>query len=312
MTTDVQDVEITLAAHDLILRVSPYGAALRGLWREQQDGTRFAIATGYSGAEAKVGAQGDVLIPFPGRIREGSYTFNGQTYQMEKNDREGPNAIHGFLRHVPWQTVDQSPRDVTFSVEMGPEDYPGYPFALRVTLTYALDEGGLTTRLAIENIGAGPAPVAAGFHPYFTVGSELIDTDTLQIDMASVLDFVDMLPTGKVLPVEGTPFDFREPRLIGTMELNHCYLNPIRDADGLARIHLTAPPTGRNVTVWMDAAFNYVVIFSGESLPEPHRRRSLAIEPMTCGSDAFNHHEWGLVTLAPGETFTGAWGVSGE
>jgi aldose 1-epimerase len=64
--------------------------------------------------------------------------------------------------------------------------------------------------------------------------------------------------------------------------------------------------------VWMDEAFEYVVLYSGDPLPESHRRRALAIEPMTCGSDAFNHPSWGLVSLAPGGTLTGAWGVSAE
>jgi aldose 1-epimerase len=310
MPNDQQDVEITLSAHDLILRVSPYGGALRGLWREKHDGSREAIVTGYSGANGKIGGQGDILIPFPGRVRGGKYTFEGQSYQMELSDKEGPNAIHGFLRHVPWQVTDQTQNEVTFKVEMGAEEHAGYPFALSATLTYTLDASGLTNRFAIENIGDKPAPVAAGFHPYFTVGSGQIDTDLLQIEMASILDFVDMLPTGKVLPVEGTPFDFREPRPIASMKFNHCYLNPIRNSDGLTHVRLTAPEVDRSVTVWMDAAFNYVVIYSGDPLPEPHRRSSLAIEPMTCGSDAFNHPEWGLVTLQPEETVTGAWGVS--
>jgi aldose 1-epimerase len=62
----------------------------------------------------------------------------------------------------------------------------------------------------------------------------------------------------------------------------------------------------------MDASFGYVVLYSGDPLPETHRRRSLAIEPMTCGTDAFNHPEWGLVTLSPGAIFKGAWGVTPE
>ena len=66
------------------------------------------------------------------------------------------------------------------------------------------------------------------------------------------------------------------------------------------------------VTVWMDAAFEYVGLYSGDPLPDDHRRKSLAIEPMTCGADAFNHAEWGLVTLVPGETLAGTWGVAAE
>ena len=92
--------------------------------------------------------------------------------------------------------------------------------------------------------------------------------------------------------------------------LDNCFVNPIRDSDGLLRIRLTNND-GVNLTVWADGSLNYIVVFSGETLPDSHRRRSLAIEPMTCGSDAFNHPEWGLLSLAPGESAAGAWGVTG-
>ncbi len=310
MSNEVEDVEITLAASDLRLRVSPYGASLRGLWRETSDGAQQDIVTSYTGLHGKVGGQGDVLIPFPGRIRDGRYTFEGQTYQMDCNDKEGHNAIHGFLRLVPWEIVEQSDREIMFAVLLGAGDHPGYPFSLRSTLAYTLDETGLTCRFAIENTGTSPAPVAAGFHPYFTVGSDHIDPDSLQVSMASILEFENMLPTGRVLPVDGTAYDFRQARPVGATKFNTCYLNPLRDADGLARIRLASPNGNRALTVWMDAAFDYVVLYSGDPLPDSHRRRSLAIEAMTCGSDAFNYHEWGLVTLQPGKTFAGSWGVA--
>jgi aldose 1-epimerase len=309
MPIDVGEVEITLSSQHLRLKVSPYGASLRGLWREAPDGTRQDIVTGYTGAKGKVGGQGDVLIPFPGRVRDGRYTFAGQSYQMNCNDKDGPNAIHGFLRLKPWDVTEQSESAVTFHTTLKADEYPGYPFALRASVTYTLKEGGMVCRFTLENIGERAAPVAAGFHPYFTVGSELIDTNTLQVPMASTLHMENLLPTGQVLPVDGTPYDFRQPRPIGTTQFNTCYLNPLRDPDGLLRLRLGTPNDEKSITVWMDAVFNYVVLYSGDPLPEPHRRRALAIEPMTCGSDAFNHPEWGLITLAPGQTTGGAWGV---
>jgi aldose 1-epimerase len=312
MSTEIEEVEIELAVGDLRLRVAPYGAALRGLWREVPGAGQQEIVTAYTGAKGKIGGQGDVLIPFPGRIREGRYTFDGQTYQMERNDKESPGAIHGFLRHVPWEVAEQSEQSVTFAVTLQAGDHPGYPFPLRATVTYTLEAAGLTCRFALTNSGEQPAPVAAGFHPYFTVGSDTIDGDTLHVPMAATLEFEGLLPTGNVLPVDGTPYDFRQPRPIDTTPLNTCYLHPLRDPDGLLRLSLATPSGDRKVTVWMDAAFDYVVLYSGDPLPESHRRRALAIEPMTCGSDAFNHPEWGLVALEPGQIFAGVWGVTAE
>ncbi len=112
--------------------------------------------------------------------------------------------------------------------------------------------------------------------------------------------------------MDGTEFDFQQPRSVGETVLNICYLHPSRDADGKLRVRLSDSAAQTALTVWMDASFDYVVLYSGDPLPDDHRRKSLAIEPMTCGADAFNHAEWGLVTLVPGETLTGSWGVEAE
>ena len=302
------NTELTLTCGDWHLVTAPYGASLRGLSH-----AGAPVITAYTGAANKVGGQGDVLIPFPGRVAEGRYTFGGQSYQMDKNDKEGPNAIHGFLRQTLWTTAAVSADSVTYTTSLAPDDHPGYPFSLAVSVTYHLTEAGLETAFEIENTGDTPAPVAAGFHPYFTVGSALVNTDTLQAPFRSYLEFNDaLIPTGKVLAVEGTPFDFRQPRPVGGTVLNICYLHPDRDTDGRLRVRLSDPETPKAVTVWMDAAFDYVVLYSGDPLPPDHSRRALAIEPMTCGADAFNHPDWGLTALAPGKTLTGRWGVSAE
>jgi aldose 1-epimerase len=310
MPTEIADTEIMLQANDLHLKAAPYGASLRGLWRERPDGRQEPIITGYTGAKGKVGGQGDVLIPFPGRVRAGRYSFEGHDYQMALNDKEGPNAIHGFLRLVPWETVEQSPSAVTFAASLRADQHPGYPFSLRATVTYALDNAGMTCRFTIHNTGNRAAPVAAGFHPYFTVGSGLIDPDLLHVPMAATLEFENLLPTGRIVPVDSTAYDFRQPRSIGNTIFNTCYLSPLRDPDGLLRLRLASADTDRAVTIWLDSTFNYVVLYSGDPLPESHRRRSLAIEPMTCGSDAFNHPDWGLSILGPGQIITGAWGAT--
>ena len=309
-TPDTQatpDTEITLTRGDWRLVVAPYGASLRGLSHAGAE-----VITGYSGAKGKVGGQGDVLIPFPGRVASGRYTFIGQTYQMDLNDKETPSAIHGFLRSVLWETEQPTPDEVTFTTNLHASDHAGYPFSLGVRVTYHVTDRGMAVAFVIENIGDTPAPAAAGFHPYFTVGAGLIDAATLQVPFGATLEYKDLLPTGNILPVDGTDLDFRVPHPIGGTVFNTCYLHPTRDADGHVRIRLSDEATGRALAVWLDAACDYVVLYSGDPLPADHRRRALAIEPMTCGSDAFNHRQWGLASLVPGETLSGSWGVTAE
>ena len=231
---------------------------------------------------------------------------------MELNDKEGPNAIHGFVRKRPWRTVRRTDSEVAFAVDIREEELAakGYPFSLHVQVTYRLDARGMACEFEIQNIGNDTAPVAAGFHPYFTVGAETIDDARLTLPMAAVLEYDSgLLPTGNVLPIEKTNLDFRQERAIGATIFNSCFCAPSRDADGLVRIQLADSSGRRPLTVWMDESFDYVVLYSGDPLPETHRRRALAIEPMTCGSDAFNHPEWSLVPLPPQGVFRGAWGV---
>ncbi len=310
MTVKSGETELILKSGDLRFKAAPFGASLRGLWRELPNGTQQEIITTYSGSKGKVGGQGDVLIPFPGRVGGGKYVFEGQTHLMDCNDKDGPNAIHGFLRLIEWEITDQSEQSISFMTWMDPDDHKGYPFSICAAITYILDGNGMRCNFSIENIGENHAPVAEGFHPYFTVGSELINSNVLQIPMESILEFENLIPTGKILAIDGTEYDFRQPRPILDTQLNTCFVQPIPDTDGLVRVHLQSVEDDRKVSIWMDSSFNSVVIYSGDPLPESHRRKSLAIEPMTCASDSFNHPEWGLVNLAPGDSFTGSWGVS--
>jgi len=305
------DTEITLLRGDLSLRVAPYGASLRGLSRVSGTGQAEPIIAGYEGAANKIGGQGDVLIPFPGRVAEGRYTFAGQAHQMDKNDKEGPNAIHGFLRQTIWETEAAGADGAAFTTAFPTDAHAGYPFALSARVSYTLVQDGMVCAFSVTNTGDAPAPVGAGFHPYFTVGAGLIDADTLEVPFEAFLEFdAALIPTGRVLPVAGTALDFLAPRSLGATVFNTCYVQPKRDADGRARVRLSDAQAGRSLSVWMDAAFDYVVLYSGDPLPESHRRRALAVEPMTCGADAFNHPTWGLTTLAPGTTLSGAWGVT--
>ncbi len=290
------ETELTLTYGDWSARVSNYGASLRGVWFQGEE-----VVTSYSGKENKVGGQGDVLIPFPGRIGGAKYIWDGTEYTLNANDKDGPNAIHGFLRTLNWEIEAQSKHAVEFSLNF--PGAPGYPFPLAAKITYSLNELGLTCSFSVENGGTVDAPVGVGFHAYFTTGSEHIDHDMLELPFRSVLEMENFIPTGKVLDSS----EFLSSKTIGDTKFNSCFLSPILNENGETEIYLMG--NGKIVTVWMDGGFEYVVLYSGDPLPESHRRKSLAIEPMTCGSDAFNRPDWGLSRLAPGATLSGSWGV---
>ncbi|MDP9133077.1 MAG: hypothetical protein M3M98_08085 [Nitrospirota bacterium] len=311
MLDPTPDSEISLSFENQRVVVSPWGAALRRYFIVESDRRETDIVWGYTGGSRKRGGQGDVLIPFPGRIAEGRYSFDGQTFQLERNDKEGPNAIHGFVRTLPWKTHDIGPDRVTFDVHLDAESYDskGYPFSLAVRVTYSVDVQGLSCVFFVQNRGHRAAPVGIGFHPYFTVGTALVDEAEAKIPCAGYLEFNERLaPTGTVLDVAGTEWDYRDYRRIGNRRFNHCYMQLERDAEGMATASLRHAGSGHTIDVVMDRSFSAVVVYTGDAIADAPRR-ALAIEPMTCATDALNHPHWGLKRLLPDESFAGRYSI---
>jgi len=108
--------------------------------------------------------------------------------------------------------------------------------------------------------------------------------------------------------VEGTEYDFQQPRRIGSTRLDHAFTDLKRDQNGLARVELQDLDRGTQVSLWVDQSYPYLMIFSGDSLPN-FNRRSLAVEPMTCLPNAFRSGE-DLVRLEPGALLTSTWGIT--
>jgi aldose 1-epimerase len=248
------------------------------------------------------------LVPWPNRLAGGKYQFEGTTYQLPLTEPSYGNAIHGLVRWTPWRLEERSEE----SVRLGYRLYPstGYPFALQLAVTYRLSDEGLQVTLRAENIGAQACPFGAGQHPYVRVGTELVNDAVLQVPARSIYRYDDKLVPVEKISVEGTELDFRTPRPVGETAINMDYTDLERDADGLARVRLAAKDGGTAVEVWMDGAFKHATVYTGETVQPPSRRRqSVAVEPMSCPPNAFNSGE-DLVTLQPGESWEGSWGIS--
>jgi aldose 1-epimerase len=115
------------------------------------------------------------------------------------------------------------------------------------------------------------------------------------------------LPIG-TQSVSGTEFDFQRPKQIGSTMLDHAFSDLGRDRNGLARVELRDPDHGRQVSLWVDESYPYLMLFTGDHLPDV-RRRSLAVEPMTCPPNAFRTGN-ALIRLEPGSSFTSVWGIT--
>jgi aldose 1-epimerase len=252
------------------------------------------------------GGHGAPLIPWPNRLADGRYRFEGAGYQVALTEPAKGNAIHGFVRWRPWRALERDAHRVV----MGTLLYPlsGYPFALDLRLAYELGPGGLEVATTAINVGDRACPFGSGHHPYLSPGAGPIDECLLEVPAATRITTDDerQLPSGREA-VEGTAFDFREPRRIGALEIDFPFTDLTRDADGRATTRLSAPD-GSRAELWIDEHYPIFEIYTGDTLSPPRRRRGLGVEPMTCPPNAFQTGER-LIRLEPGETLTTRWGV---
>ncbi|MDF8264591.1 aldose 1-epimerase family protein [Luteipulveratus flavus] len=263
------------------------------------------VLHGYA-EDAKADAgRGQLLMPWPNRVRDGTFTFEGRQEQLALSEPARSNASHGLVRWALWELVDRSADELTVACRLLPQQGWDWPLDLRVT--YALEDDGLTVTPSATNIGTSVAPFGFGAHPYLTAGEQQVDELTLQVPAGTVLDVDDrLIPTG-TSPVSGV-VDFREPRPIEATTLDHAYTDLRVDEDGRWRVTISRGDTG--TTLWADAsAYPYAQVFTGDSLPPAKARRTgVAVEPMSCPANALATGE-GLLRLDPGETWSASWGV---
>jgi aldose 1-epimerase len=107
--------------------------------------------------------------------------------------------------------------------------------------------------------------------------------------------------------VAETQFDFREPRALRGTILDTCFTGLERDGNGVACARLQAPG-GRTLELWAGEGYAYLQVFTGDPL-EDVRRRSVAVEPMTCPPNALRTGV-DIVRLEPGRSHTTVWGIT--
>ena len=294
-----EQYEITSGSHRAI--VTEVGATLRGFSVDGRD-----VVRGFAAEQTVSGGRGQNLIPWPNRIRDGRYTFGGITQQLVLSEPARHNASHGLARYVPWVLVAKNADAVSNRIRIYPQ--PGWPGTLEALITHQVSEDGLTVTVEASNIGTTDLPFGYGAHPYLTVGETRVDEVRLTVPAASYLEVDDRLLPMAVSPVDDTIYDLRRGTVLGSASLDTAMTDLARDPDGRWRVSVELGD--RYAELWGDETMRWMQIFTGG----PNRDWSIAVEPMTCGPDAFNpgptHGD--MKVLAPGETFVGQWGISGR
>lgn len=255
-----------------------------------------------------------VLWPFPNRIRDKHYNYQGKDYSLQDIKRvEGDKAlVHGLVLDQAWQyeqpIIKGDSVSVTTYIEQTPKSphFAAYPFRSRLSLTYTLTSQGLGITYKVENKDTHDLPFGFALHPYFPVLDGAHETSvTLPADAVMEADDA-LLPTGRIFEVGKlmyAMYDLRQGRPVSCLNLDHVYT---QTHPGAAAV-IDYKKRGLQLQISASDDFTHIVIYA------PPGASYLCVEHQTCSTDAINLHNQGeherqiahLLEVAPGQSYSG-------
>ena len=320
----------TLTNGTITMQVTNFGARVVSLWTPDREGKMADIVLGYENIDRYVNNTGErflgaVVGRVANRIGAGKFTLDGKEYNTPLNNNG--QTLHGGLKGVDmvvWDVEYVADNAITLHLLL-PDGTDGFPGNLDITMTYTLTEENefevtyhaKTDKKTIVNLS---------HHSFFNLKGEAGGTITdhiltIKADAITPVD-ANLIPTGELMPVEGTPFDFREPHAIGErIEADHEQLKNgkgydlnwviAREDNGQVETVATLyePTSGR----CMDVATDQVAIqfYSGNFFDGTYNgkygkplkfRESVALETQK-HPDAINHENFPSIILNPGEVY---------
>lgn len=304
-----------------------YGGIITEIITPDRNGVKENVVIGYENYtdyETNDNYFGALTGPVAGRIQGASFTFDGETYFLTAND--GDNHLHGGptgFHQVLWDGKT-SETDDEVAVELSyhrPDGEGGYPGNVDVKVTYTLTNQN-EFKIRYEATTDKATPLALTNHTYFNLSGNLKETVENHIVTLDSDQFVELdshlIPTGKILDVEGTTFDFRngrkisegiqapnEQNIIADNGYDHYFLfNHEREE----QVVVKEETSGRVLTVRTDE--KGMVMYSANMLDEGLKllggpsRRYLGLCLETQGSPASLHHEkFSSIILQPEENY---------
>ena len=225
------------------------------------------------------------MFPTPCRLVEAVYEFDGRTIRQAKGGEDA--SIHGLLRDEPLAFQNDGDR-ITSSVDITPDHpiYEGFPFACRFELTHALHEAGLYISFKLANRDRRPIPFGYGVHAFWRIGDARKDFAVrLPCDHTLELN-EEIIPTGEVLPVEGTDMDLRGGRSMEGVYVDAAFWkrHPGDTSD------VTWAARHRKLTIEASDNFPHMIVYAPQGQP------FVCVENLTTCPNAPN-----LVTAGKGE-----------
>lgn len=228
------------------------------------------------------------LLPYANRIAHGMFRWLGADYRLQLNFGDHPHAIHGVGWQRSWHVDRAGGSSATLSLSHRPDG--SWPFGFDASVTYALDEGGLSVAMRLTNRHDQPAPAGLGIHPYFPKVSDA----ALRFDaLGAWRNGPDALPAEHGEPAPG--WRHETPRLVAMSRLDNCFTGwtgPVDVIAGPASLRIEASEVFGNLQVFTPSWADF-----------------FCAEPVTHVPDAINRPELpagqAMDVLAPGESIEG-------
>jgi aldose 1-epimerase len=266
--------------------VSPSGAALAALVYDGHD-----VVLPVPEGEVPTGYQGKILAPWPNRVRDATYRVHGRRERLAVTEPETGDALHGLVCWQEFTVIAHSVSQVRLVTRIFPQ--PGYPFTVRLLVSYTLNDRGLHISASVVNQGDRSTPYGIGAHPYLRCGSaepdrcDLVLPSTCRVRLGAVEDELDV---AAVLQGRG------RPARLGRNRVDHAFTGMPQHWS----VRLQDPRTG----LWarLSASSRWMQIYTGDRLD----RAGVAVEPMTCPANAFNSGV-DLIWLRPSGSHVFTW-----
>ena len=172
--------QLRINGHGYEAEIASVGASLRVLTFDGRD-----LVVPFDADEVRPGYRGATLAPWPNRIVDGRYRFDGVEHQLPLTEPARAQALHGLLSWAEFE--DRLVLDDRVALAAVIEPQTGYPFRVEVEVEYRLEADGLRQTVTARNIGADAAPWGTGPHPYLVAGPGRVDDWTLTLPASEVL-----------------------------------------------------------------------------------------------------------------------------
>jgi aldose 1-epimerase len=230
-----------------------------------------------------------ILFPWPNRIQDGQYDLFGSDYYLPINEVALNHAIHGFVYDKSFEVVEEYTDANKALVVLRYDyqgDYEGYPFPFVLDIMYQFrSEDGLLVKFSVKNKSEQDIPIGLGWHPYFQINGE--SADEWKISFPATHQFIS---DARMIPDVRKEVESNEWIVLKDRTLDNVFL---LDKKEIATVKLHSEKSNVTLIVWQPAnwqQFNYSVLYV------PPKRDRIAIEPMTCNTNAFNTGD-GLLLL---------------